>query len=87
MGGGRWGPSRQPAPSPEPEQSAGRWVPSGPPPQVPHPTPSGSDVGQLITTLASGLLMGTLKSILLVVTLPLVKQRYHLNNGTTRFGA
>ena len=33
----------------------------GPPPQVPHPTPSGLDVGQLSTTLASGLCMGTLK--------------------------
>ena len=50
-----------PAPSPEPEQSAGRWVPSGPPPQVPHPATSGSDIGQLITTLASGLHKGTPK--------------------------
>ena len=60
-GGGRWGPLRQPTPSPEPKQSTGGGVPSGPPPQVPHPAPSGSDVGQLITTLASGLCLGTPK--------------------------
>ena len=60
-GGGRWGQSRQPTPSLEPVQSAGGGVSSGPPPQVPHPTPSGSDVGQLITTLALGLHLGTPK--------------------------
>ena len=47
-GGGRWGPLRQPTPSPEPQQSAGGGVPSEPPPQVPHPAPSGSHMGQLI---------------------------------------
>ena len=56
-----WGLLRQPPPSPEPQQSAGGGVPSGPPPQVPCPVPSGSDMGQLITTLASGLHLGTPK--------------------------
>ena len=36
-------------------------VPSGPPLQVPCPVHSGSDMGQLITALASGLCLGTLK--------------------------
>ena len=60
-GGGRWGPLRQPTPSTEPEQSAGGRVPSGPPLQAPHPAPSGSDMGQLITNLTSGLCWGTPK--------------------------
>ena len=60
-GGGRWGPLRQPIPSPEPKQSAGGRVPSGPPPQVPHPCSSRLDMGQLITTLTSGLHLGTPK--------------------------
>ena len=60
-GGGRWGPSRQPTPSPEPEQSAGGGVPSGPPLQASCPAQSSSDMGQLITALALGLHLGTLK--------------------------
>ena len=60
-GGGRWGPLRQPTLSTEPEQSAGRGVPSEPPLQTPCPAPSGSDLGQLITSLTSGLHLGTPK--------------------------
>ena len=47
--------------SPELEHPAGGWVPSGPPPQTLHLAPSESDVGRLITTLASGLWVGTPK--------------------------
>ena len=60
-GGGRWGPLRQPTPSAEPEHLAGGRVPSGPPLQAPCPAPSGSDMGQLITTLTSCLHLGTPK--------------------------
>ena len=59
--GGRQVPLRQPTPSAEPEQSAGGRVPSGPPLQAPCPAPSGSDREQLITTLTSGLHLGTQK--------------------------
>ena len=61
-GEGRWGPLRQPTPPAEPEQPAGGRVPSGPSPQVTCPAPSGSDMGQWITTLTSGLHLGTPKN-------------------------
>ena len=60
-GGGRWGPPRLPTLPAEPERPAGGRVPSGPPPQAPCPAPSGSDMGQLITTLTLGLHLGTPK--------------------------
>ena len=60
-GGGRWSPMRQPTPPAEPEQPAGGRVPSGPPLQAPCPAPSGSEMGQLITTLTLGLHLGTSK--------------------------
>ena len=56
-GGGRWGPLRQPTLAAE--QPAGGRVPSGPPHWAPCPAPAGSDMGQLITTLTSGLHIGT----------------------------
>ena len=59
LGGGGWGPLRQP--TPVAEQPAGERVPSGPPQQPPCPVPAGSDMGQLITTLTSGLHIGTPK--------------------------
>ena len=40
---------------------AGGRVPSGPPQQMPGPAPEGPDMGQLVTTLTSGLHIGTLK--------------------------
>ena len=58
-GGGRWGPLKQPTPAAE--QPAGRRVPSGPLQQTPCPALAGSDMGQLITTLTSGLCIGTPK--------------------------
>ena len=73
-GGETWGPLRQPTPSTEPKQSAGGRVPSGPPLQVPHPAPSGSDMGA--TDYCPDI-----RFVLSVVMLPLVKQRYHSNNG------
>ena len=58
-GGGRWGPLQQP--TPVAEQPAGERVPSGPPQWPPCPALAGSDMGQLITTLALGLHIGTPK--------------------------
>ena len=58
-GGGRWGPLRQSTPAAE--QPAGGRVPSGPPQQAPCPALAGSDMGQLINTLTSGLHIGTPK--------------------------
>ena len=58
-GGGRWGPERQT--TPVLESPAGGRVPSGPPQQSPCPLPAGPDMGQLITTLTSGLHIGTPK--------------------------
>ena len=60
-GEGRWGPPKQLTPSAEPEQSAGERVPSEPPPQVPCLVLTGSDMGQLITSLTLGLHLGTPK--------------------------
>ena len=37
----------------------GGWLPLGPPPQSPRPAPPNPDVGHLISTLASGLHLGT----------------------------
>ena len=58
-GRGRWGPSRQPIPVSE--QPAGGRVPFGPPQQLPCPALAGPDMGQLLTTLTSGLCIGTPK--------------------------
>ena len=60
-GGGRWGPPRQPTSPVEPERPAEGRVPSGLPLWAPCPAPSGSDMGQLITTLTSSLCLGTPK--------------------------
>ena len=57
--GERWGPSRQP--TPVPEQPAGGRVPFGLPQQLPCSAPAGPDMGQLITTLTSGLHISTPK--------------------------
>ena len=57
LGGGRWGLLRQPTP----EQPTGGGAPSGSPQRPPCPAPAGLDMGQLITTLTSGLHLGTPK--------------------------
>ena len=57
LGGGRWGPLRQPTP----EQPPGGGAPSGSPQRPPCPAPAGPDMGQLITTLTLGLHLGTPK--------------------------
>ena len=57
MVGGRWGLLRQPTP----EQPAGGGAPSGPPKRPSCAAPAGLDMGQSITTLTSGLHIGTPK--------------------------
>ena len=82
-GGGRWGPLRQPTPAAE-QPAAGR-VPSGPPQWAPCPALAGSDMGQLITTLALGLCIGTPKINTFSNNVTPVRQRYHMSSGTMRF--
>ena len=57
--GAGWVPLSQPSPSPAPAQPDGGWIPQGPPPQLPRPALANPDVGHLISTLASGLCLGT----------------------------
>ena len=57
--GGGWVPPRQPSPTPALVQPDGGWVPQGPPPQPLRPAWADPDMGHLISTLASGLHLGT----------------------------